>query len=231
MEEYNYPPSDSHYSKWLQNYTPKAIELAATIGFSSQETDKLTLITNALVFSDERAGAYETARFDFIRTRQVILNGDETNPVLATVDWEQQPAVVVAPDPAPANVKAFIQNLVVRTRACPALSEMKKKEMGVLPKPRTTPEAQAILKGSVVNGQPVLTATLYGQKGFEIWRRVTGTPSFAYFDRSAGNTYTDDSSLPDGLAAVQYDYQVRLIGDDNVPVTDFSSIVTLTKTA
>lgn len=215
----------------MANFTPKATVLATTLGFTVDEVAKLALINDALTFTNSRIEAYDNARSEFIRTRQIILNGDETNPVLPEVIFEEQPAVVVPPDPAPANCRAFIQNLVVRTRACPTLSEMKKKEMGVLPKPKSAPEVQAVLKGEVVLGLPVLECKLYGYSVFEIWRSVTGMNEFINLGFRVGNTYTDDTPLPPGLAAIQYDYKIRLLGSDNVPVTEFSNVVTLTKTA
>ncbi len=231
MEEYFYPPPDSQFPAWLANYTPKAIALAAIIGLTPDEVAKLIVINNALSFTAGRINAYDNALSEFIRTRQIILNGDLTNQMLEAVEFEDQPAVVVPPTAAPANIKAFIQNLVVRTRACPTLNEMKKKEMGVLPKPKSVPTLQAVLKGELVLGQPVLECKLYGYSVFEIWRKVTGTGDFVYLDFRVGNTYTDNTPLPPGLTAVQYDYKIRLLGDDNVPVTDYSNVVTLTKTA
>ena len=231
MEDHFYPPPDSQYPGWLANFTPKAIALAAIIGFTPDEVAKLIVINNALSFTVDRINAYDNALSEFIRTRQIILNGDQTNQMLEAVEFEDQPAVVVPPTAAPANIKAFIQNLVVRTRACPLLNEMKKKEMGVLPKPRPVPTVQAVLTGELVLGQPVLECKLYGYSVFEIWRKVTGTSDFVYLDFRVGNNYTDNTPLPPGLTAVQYDYKIRLLGDDNVPVTDYSNVVTLTKTA
>ncbi len=145
--------------------------------------------------------------------------------------YEAQPGAVVAPAAVPPKCKPFVHNLVLRARNCIGLNEIQKQEMGVMPKPKPDPTIQAVVKGEVVNGQPVSEVKLYGTNGFEIWRAVTGTNEFIYFDRSASNTYTDESPLPPGLLAVQYDYKVRLIGPDNVPVTGFSDVVTLTKTA
>lgn len=231
IEEFFYPPPDSQFSKWLQNFTPKAITLAATIGYTTAETDKLTLITNALVFCDGRSTNYDAGRLEFIRTRQIILYGDETNPVLANVEYEPQVAVITVPAEAPANVRAFINNLVQRARLCPTLDVNKKKEMGVLPKPRPESEPQANIKGTVVNGVPVLEVKLYGYPAFELWRSLTGQNEFSLLSLVIGTTYTDDSPLPPGQTAVQYDYKMRIIGVDNEQITGFSDIVTLTKTA
>lgn len=231
MEDNYYPPTDSQYPDWLENYTNKVAAFVTAIGISSTEETKLKLIRDALVFTSGRASTYDDARLEFVRTRQIILNGDETNALLEEVAFEPQPAVVAAPSPAPPNVKPFIQNLVLRTRNCPTLNELQKKELGVLPKPRPVPEVQAILKGQVVNGLPVLEARLYGLPAFDLWRSLTGQNDFAFLNRIIGNTYTDDSPLPQGLTAVQYDYKMRLIGTDNEPASDFSNVVTLTKTA
>lgn len=231
MEEFFYPPPDPQFSKWLQNFTPKAIALATTIGFSTAETDKLTLIMNALVFCDSRSTNYENGRQEFVRTRQIILYGDEGNALLAVVEYEDQVPVITVPAEAPANVRAFINNLVQRTRLCPTLDANKKKEMGVLPKPRPEADVQANLKGTLVNGVPVLEVKLYGYAAFELWRSLTGHNEFVLLNLVIGNSYTDDSPLPPGQTAVQYDYKMRLIGIENEPVTGFSEVVTLTKTA
>jgi len=231
MEEFFYPPLDSQYSKWLQNFTPKAITLAASIGYTTAETDKLTLIMNALVFVDARAVLYYESYLEFVRTRQTIIHGDESNAVLDLVPFEPQPAVVVAPDPAPANIRAFIQNLVMRARVCATLTEIKKKEMGVLPKPKAETEPQANLKGSLVNGVPFLEVKLYGFSAFELVRSLTGLNEFSLLGLIIGNSYSDNSPLPPGQTAVQYDYKMRIIGIDNEPVTGYSDVVTLTKTA
>jgi len=231
MDEFFYPPPDSQFPDWLKNFVTKVTPHVDTIGITTDEQSKLTTIKDALVFTGERIATYEGARLEFVRTRQFILYGDETNELLQKVVYEEQPAVKTEPAQAPAKCKPFIHNLVLRVRNCPGLNENQKKEMGAMPKPRSESEAQAVVKGSVVNGLPVLECKLYGLNGFEIWRRPTGTPTFAYFDRSASNTYTDDSELPEGLNAVQYDYQIRLIDSDNEPATRFSNTVTLTKTA
>ncbi len=231
-EEFYYQPTDAQFSDWLENFTPQAETNASIIGYSASEIAKLKIITAALGYCDERSGSYENARLEFIGTRQIILNGDENNKLLTSVVYPNQVKETdTVPEQAPPNAKAFIQNLVQRARICPELNDVQKKEMGILPKPKSVPTLEAVLKGQLVNGRPVLECKLLGTNGFEIWRRVTGAGDFEYFDRSADSSYTDDSALPQGLSAVQYDYQARLIGADNEPVTEFSNTVTLTKTA
>lgn len=231
MAIFFYPPPDPHFSEWLQNYTPKAIAHAAIIGLTTAETDRLTNITNALVFCDDRTTQYDNARKEFARTRQIIINGDETNSLLTNVEYKIQVPVIVVPAQALANSKAFIYNLVQRTRFCPNLDVNKKTEMGVMPKPKPEMEPKANLKGTLVNGVPYLEVKLYGYAAFELWRSPTGLNKFSLLGLIIGKSYSDKSLLPPGQKAVQYDYIMRIIGIENETVTGFSEVVTLTKTA
>ncbi len=231
MEEnkFFWPPPVADFPAWLGNYYDFVNTNATVLGFTAEEVAWLKAEKDATAYLDKLISDLKKTWMECVNLRNIQYIGDPNNPGLPWADWIRMPEFREAPARVEPNAKAKLDGMVKRVATCNDITREQKRSAGVLSRERkkwNPNDATPDLKVKVVNGQAVLDCPLRSFKGYTIYAE-DGSAIATSLGNSTARKYTDTRPLPSGVQTQQRSYIIQYVGNENRPVGNMSTKVTV----